>query len=161
MPSRKCAQVLVSATVARRPASPPLRVAREVKIARALWGERAGRFAWPLYRDSAREQKQGKGQSQESMTTLQMTRRMRLVVFSFAAIMLYIAALAMGTGAVPTNGAFTPTVWVYLPYIRKDPTPAVRVLPNHTHYVNTSGRLVIRRSLQWWHRSLRYGQGVG
>jgi hypothetical protein len=40
---------MVGATVACRPASPPLRVAREVKIARALCGERAGNC--PLYRD--------------------------------------------------------------------------------------------------------------
>ena len=43
---------MVGAAVACRPASPPLRAVREAKIARALRkGERAGRFAWPLYRD--------------------------------------------------------------------------------------------------------------
>jgi hypothetical protein len=38
---------MVGATVACRPATPPLRAVREAEIARALCGERAGRFAWP------------------------------------------------------------------------------------------------------------------
>lgn len=43
-------------------------------------------------------------------------------------------------GAVAANGTFTPTAWVYLPYITN---PGAYVLSNHSHYISSIGSLWI------------------
>ncbi len=141
---------MVGATVACRPASPPLRVAREVKIARALRkGERAGRFAWPPYCDGVRaatKEQHTNSKENEYMAESHRERRYfgmtaaQVGILSLLAVMncviLSVGAVLVLTPQSPSSVAIAnqqqptpPATFAWPPTATPQPTTALRTTP--------------------------------